>query len=90
MTRQNEKLIEDWDKEWSLDNSCRTTKIFYPTVLKGKAKELGGLTHERSRLLIEIVTGQNNLHYIKNKIYGNNNLCSLCEEEEETFDYFVN
>ena len=71
-TRLNKNLMEDWDKEWSLDNSCRVTKILYPTVHKGKAKELGGLTRERSRRLVEIVTGQNNLHYIYKKIYGNN------------------
>ena len=81
--------MEDWDKECSLDNSCRMTKIFYPAIRKGKAKVLGGLTHDRSRRLIEIVKGQNNLHYIKNKIYDNNKLCRLCEEEEGTFDHFV-
>ena len=34
----NKKLMEDWDKDWSADNSFRRTNIFYPTVHKGKAK----------------------------------------------------
>lgn len=83
----NQKLMEEWDEEWQNEDSCRLTKIFYPTMHKGKAKELANLS---SRRLIEVVSGQNNLHYIQKKITGNTNLCRLCEEEEETFDHFVN
>lgn len=63
------------------------SKLFYPTVHKSKSKEL--CNRDNSRRFIEIVTGQNNLNYIKNKILGQNHLCRLCEEEEETFDHFV-
>ena len=84
------KLNEEWNNEWAKEESCRMTKIFYPTVQKGKAKELCNLARDKSRRLIEIITGQNNLHYIQNKINGQANLCRLCEEEEETFDHFVN
>ena len=51
---------------------------------KGKANR------EKSSRLIEIRTGQNNLHYIKNKISGDNNLFRLSEENKGTFDHFVN
>ena len=83
-------LTEEWNEEWTKDSSCRMTNIFYPTTHKGKSKQLCDLTRDRSRRLIEIVTGQNNLHYVQNKIYGSDNLCRLCEEDEETFDHYVN
>ena len=86
----NLNLTAEWNSEWCQESSCRMTKIFYPTVHKGKAKELCNMARDKSRRLIEIITGQNNLNYIQNKISGQNNLCRLCEEEEETFDHFVN
>ena len=66
------------------------TKKFYPTYNASKARELCGLSRKDSRRLIEIITGQNNLHYVQNKINHTSNLCRLCEEEEKTFDHFVN
>ena len=86
----NQAITKEWETEWGRENSCRMAKIFYPGVHKGKAKKLCDLTRDKSRRLIEIVTGQNNLNYIRNKITGEENLCRLCEEEEETFGHFVN
>ena len=88
--RLNQKLHDEWNNEWGKEDSCRMTKKFYPTVHKRKAKELCNFARDKSRRLIAIVTGQNNLNYIKNKINGQANLCRLCEEEDETFDHFVN
>ena len=39
---------------------------------------------------VQAITGQNNLHYVQNKIKKTEHLSRLCEEEEETFDHFVN
>ena len=66
------------------------TKIFYPSMDNAKAKQLLNLTRKKSRRLIEAITGQNNLHYVQNKIKKTEHFCRLCEEEEETFDHFVN
>ena len=85
-----ETLITEWNKEWDEDETCRMTKLFYPTMHKDKAKELCGLGRDKSRRFIEIITGENNLHYVQNKLKGTYNLCRLCEEEDETFDHFVN
>ena len=57
---------------------------------KGKAKELCGLGRDKYSRFTEIITGQNNLHYVNYKIKGTDNLYRLCEEEDETFDHFVN
>ena len=83
------EINEAWITEWRNEGSCRMSKIFYPEPHKSKAKELCNLSRDKSRRLIEIITGQNNLNYIQNKISGRGDLCRLCEEEEETFDHFV-
>ena len=66
------------------------TEIFYPNPDRSKAKQLLNLSRNKSRRLIEPITGQNNLHYVQNKIRKKEHLCRLCEEGEETYDYFVN
>ena len=88
-TKLNDILITEWNREWESDETCRMTKLFYPSMHKSKARELCNLGRKASRRFIEIITGQNNLYYIKNKIKGTAHLCRLCEEEEETFDHFV-
>ena len=82
----NNMLTTECDKEWGKDDTCRMTKLFYPTV--HNSTELCELGRETSRRFIEIITGQSNLNYIKNKIKGTNLLCRLYEEEE-TFDHFL-
>lgn len=65
------------------------TKSFYPAYIAKKTKELRKLSRSDARRLIEIVTGQNNMHCVQNKINYSQDLCRLCEEEEETFDNLV-
>ena len=69
--------------------TCRT-KLFYPNPDRSKAKQLLNLPRKKSRRRIEAITGQNNLHYVQNKIKKTDHLCRLCEEEEETFQHFIN
>ena len=42
--------------------------------------------------LIELITGQNNLNYVQNKVSGGliSELCRFCEEEDETFEHLLN
>ena len=82
-------IYDAWTRRWQADNSCRMTKIFYPTPHIGKSKVLLNLTRTKSRRLIEIVTGQNDLNYIQNKTFNRELLCRFCEEEEETFDHLA-
>ena len=72
--------------------SCQTAKAWRPILLTNyllKALEKLCL-RKKSRRLIEAITGQNNLHYVQNKIAKAEHLCRLCEEEEGTFDHLVN
>jgi len=66
------------------------TKIFYPKPDSNKAKKILKLNRGQLKKLIELITGQNNLNYMNNKIYGSEDLCRFCEEEEETFDHIIN
>ena len=65
------------------------TKVFYPLPHRGKSRELLHLSRKQSRRFIEIVTGQNNLNYIQNKVTGQDLLCRFCEENVETFDHLI-
>ena len=73
----DDTLTTEWNREWEKDNTCRMTKLFSPTVHKSKARELCDLGREASRRFIEIITGQNNLNYVRNKIKESNLLCRL-------------
>ena len=83
-------IQKEWTEEWQKNQTCRMTKIFYPNPDRSKAKQLLNLSRKKIRRLIEVITGQNNLHYVQNKIKKTDHLCRLCEEGEETFDHFVN
>ena len=37
----------------------------------------------------ELQTGWHNNFYMNNKVYGSEDLCRFCEEEEETFDHII-
>ena len=58
------------------------TKIFYPKPDSSKAKKILKLNCGQLKMLIELITGQNNLNYMNNKVYGSEDLCRFCEEEE--------
>ena len=82
-------IYDDWNTRWVNEKSCRMTKIFYPRTHKGKSKSLINMSRKKSRRIIEIVPGQNNLHYIQNKVTSSENVCRFCEEEEETFHHLI-
>ena len=63
------------------------TKIFYPKPDSNKAKNILKLNRGQLKTLIKLITGQNNLNYLNKKVYGFEDLCRFCKEEEETFDH---
>ena len=38
--RLNAALTNVWNEEWRIEESCRMSKIFYPSLHKGKTKQL--------------------------------------------------
>ena len=82
-----EAIYKLWTNRWQDNNSCRMTKIFYPNTHKGKSRYLLGLSRGKSRKFIEMITGQNDLYYIQNKVDYAELLCRFCEEDQETFDH---
>ena len=74
-------IQREWTEEWQKSPICRMTKIFCPNPDRSTAKQLLTLSRTKSRKLIEAITGQNNLHYVENKIKKTDNQCRLCEEE---------
>ena len=77
-------IQKEWTEEWQKKPTCRMTKIFYPHPNRSKANQLPNISRKKSGRPIEAITGQNNLHYVQNKIEKTDHLCRLCEEEEET------
>ena len=70
--------------KWQKNPTCRKTKVFYPNPDRSKAKQLLNLSRKKSRRLIEAITGQNNLHYVQNKIKKTLNTCACYARKRKT------
>ena len=90
-TELKQAIYLEWEQRWYNDNAYRMTKIFYPKPDSNKSKAILKLSRQQLKTFIEIITGQNNLNYLNNKIYGSEDLSRFCEEEEEeeTFDHLI-
>lgn len=77
------------DNNLAKPRNLQNYQNLFPEQHKGKSKELLHLRRKQARRLIEIITGQNNLHYINNKVTGLELLCRFCEEDEETLDHLL-
>ena len=75
--------------EVGTQNTSRITKLFHPHPNRGKGKAvINKIRRKKARHFVEIITGQNNMYYVQNKV---NQLDLLCKfsEEEETFDHLL-
>ena len=76
-------------KEW-LQPGCRQTKYFYPSPSKLMYKRTSKLARSQLTLIIQTITGQNELNYLSHKINPYiSELCRFCEEESETFIHLI-
>ena len=83
---------QKWTNQWTSHNSCRQTKNFFPTPSASQSRATLKHSSRNLRLLIEAITGQNNLNYLQSKInpHTDPSLCRFCEEEDETFIHLIN
>ena len=84
------KIYSEWELRWTADNAYRMIKKIFPKPHCTKSKEILHLKRTEIKTLVEVISGQNNLNYMNNKIYGTDDLCRFCEEGEETFDHLIN
>ena len=87
-----EVIYKLWTDKWLTQKTCRPLKNFLPFPCKNESKEILRLSRSQIRRLLELITGQNNLNYVQNKIYPGqiSELCMFCEEEAETFAHIIN
>ena len=79
-----------WKEKWTNYKYCRQTKLFYPEPSKKMGKYVRQLARTDLSLLIQGITGQNNLNYLNNLITPQiSPLCRFCEEEDETFEHIL-
>ena len=69
----------------TIDSAYRMTKNFYPHPESNQAKNVLKLSRKDRKLFVQVITGQNNLNYLNNKIFGLGELCHFCEEDDESF-----
>ena len=85
------ELIQDkWMLRWSTSTDYKHSKKFTTKPTPNLAKKILQLPRLKMRRLVEIITGHNNLSYFQFKIDPDvNRLCRFCEEQNETFHYFI-
>lgn len=87
----DEKCMEHWTSEWQKYPHCRQTKNFYPTPDKNLHQKTRRLARSSLAILVQVITGQNNLNYLTNIIFPQlTDQCRFCEEEQETFIHLLN
>ena len=77
------EIYNEWERRWTNDNAYRMTKIFYPKPDSNKAKKILKLNRGQVKKLIELITGQNNLNYMNNKVYGSEDLCNSVKKKKK-------
>ena len=84
------KFYELWEKSWQAEPTCHQTKQFFSKPDPLKSKKIIKLARSQLTLLLKLTTGHNALAYHASKIDPEiDSICSLCQEERETFHHFV-
>ena len=79
-------IYSEWITQWKSDpNTYKHTKLFFPIMDPNYSKKILKLNRTDLKLLIEVLTGHNNLKYFSTKIKPlKNTLCRFCNTFPET------
>ena len=66
----NKQVYETWNRRWTNQSLCRQTKLFFPTIERGKSKDIMKLSKANLGVLVRNTTG----HRIRNLCYH----CLFC------------
>ena len=78
-----QEIYSECEQRRTNDNAYRMSKIFYPIPDSDKAKNISKLSQGQLKTLIELITGQNNLNYMNNKVYDSEDLCRFWEKKRK-------
>jgi len=79
-----------WNQRWQALPSCRQTKQWFPTLDRGKSKQIIMSDRKTLSTLVQLITGHNYLKRHDALVHHNDdNECRLCLEDEETSFHIV-
>ena len=90
-TKITNAMYKEWNQRWISSSEFRQTKIFFPALDRKKSSSLISLGRQDLGLLIQIITGHNNLKYHQSKIdpLQQDSSCRYCQWDEETAAHLV-
>ena len=82
--------LKDWNNRWKERTDCRQTKLWYPQLHLSKSAQLCRLTRPALSLLVQAVTGHNNLGYHMSLMDPQTDpTCRLCLEDTESSEHIL-
>ena len=83
-------IYNKWQLRWTSSPDYKHSKLFLNKPDTTRAKKILQLPRLKTKRLVEIITGHNNLSYFQFKVDPDvNPLCRFCEEQNETFHHLV-
>ena len=81
-------FVDEWQKRWTANEVCRTSKIFFPCVAGSRIKKTSKLNKSKLNLLLQAGTGHALVgHHVGKWIEDINDECELCLEGPESTEH---
>ena len=87
-----EKIHKRWMTSWTARTDCRQTKQWFPEVDSKKAFQIINMDRPQFSRMCQLITGHNYMRRhegLVNHLEGEQLLCRLCGEEEETSYHII-
>lgn len=86
--RLREEMFKEWDQRWQqtmqMQKTCRQTRLFLPHPDKSYSKLLLQLNRDKLSLVLQALTGHNNLNYHQHNIGKQDSpMCRICGTHRE-------